>query len=322
MINRNSRRNLFTIVTIAAIIFFGGGVYSYYYFFRQVNAKLIETIPSDAAFLFQINDNETFLKTVKNIHNHISPLFGLDAYPGCQFFVDQLPGKYNQVVFTGHTNGDSFSILFVCKINKQAFKPLLSKLQIDEKNYIKFERCKIYNYGTHLKRFVFTYYQGFFLASENINLLKKSITQLKNPRNLTTVKSFEELFYIIEKNKKQNWVIFNHDRYFSNFKTFINDEINNFLAEFSSQTSWAAYQVRFSELEMLMSGYMLKNVKSTLPAHNNFEVANYAANSEYWNNYLSELGMKRFTVAKMKLFSFSLDSLDSKLYMANGTIKF
>lgn len=315
-------RNFFTIITIAAIILFGGGVYLYYYFFRQVNAKLIETIPEDAAFLFQINDNETFLKTVKCIHSHLTPLFGLDAYPGCQFFVDQLPGKYNQVVFTGHTDGGRFSILFVCKINKHVFNPLLSKLQIDEKNYIKFEQCKIYNYGTHLKRFVFTYYQGFFLASENINLLKKSITQLKNPRNLTTNKSFEELFFLIEKNKKQNWIVLNNERYFSNFKTYMSEETNATLAEFSAHSSWAAYQVRFSGLEMSMSGYVLKYAKATLPSRNNFEVSIHSAGSECWLPYLSELGMKKFPVAKMKLFTFTLDSLDSKLYLANGIIKF
>jgi hypothetical protein len=167
------------------IIIFCGGVYAYYYFFRQINAKLIETIPTDAAFLFQINDNETFLKTVKTIHPYIHPLFELNAYPGCQFFVDQLPGKYNQVVFSGHAVGEKFSILFACKINERAFKQLLTNLQIDEKNCVKYEQCKIYTYGTHLKRFVFTYQKGIFLASENMMLLRKAINQLRTPRNLT-----------------------------------------------------------------------------------------------------------------------------------------
>jgi hypothetical protein len=150
MRNKEFRRNFLTIATTAIIIIFGGGVYLYYYFFRQVNAQLIETIPTDAAFLFQINDNETFVKSIKNIHPYISPLFGLDAYPGCQFFIDQLPGKYNQVVFSGHHNGETFSILFACKIHEKAFQQLLSKLQIDEKNCVIFERCKIYTFGTHL----------------------------------------------------------------------------------------------------------------------------------------------------------------------------
>jgi len=359
MSNRDRRRLFLTIATITAIFFFSSGVYLYYFFFRQVNAKLIETIPADAAFLFQINDNETFLKTVKNIHPYISPLFGLDAYPGCQFFVDQLPGKYNQVVFTGHANGNSFSILFACKISKQAFKPLLSKLQIDEKNCIKFEQCKIYTYGTHLKRFVFTYHQGIFLASENVTLLKKAITQLKNPRNLTTLKSFEELFNIIEKNKKQNWVIVNHDRYFSHFEPFFKDETYSALTQFSTNATWSACQARFSGLDMLLSGYMaindgfqdyfnllepkyayysslsktdapidfekdilLKHVKSLLPTHNAYEIAIHASNSEYWNRYLSERGMEKFSMAQMKVFAFTLDSLNSKFKTVNSLIKF
>jgi hypothetical protein len=348
MSNKERRRNILTLVTIAIIIIFGSGIYLYYYFFRQVNAKLIETIPTDAAFMFQINDNDTFLKTVKHIHNYISPLFGLDAYPGCQFFLDQLPGKYNQVVFTGHDNGKIFSILFACKINERAFKQLLSKIQIDEKNYTQFEQCKIYTHGTHLKRFVFTYHKGIFLASENITLLKKAITQLKNTKNLTNLKSFETLFDILEKNKKQNWLILNHDRYFSHFESFFTNETHIKLTRFATNVSWAAYQVRFSKLEMSLSGYLslsdsfqnyfnnlenkyfyhsslckndesidyekdiqLQYAKTVLPSTNDYEFVIHAANSEYWSRYLFESGLKKFPAAQIKLFAFtfSLDSL-------------
>jgi len=359
MSNRDFRKNLLSIITFAAIILFSGGISFYYYFFRQVNAQLIETIPSDAAFLFQINDNEIFLKTVKNIHIYINPLFGLDAYPGCQFFVDQLPGKYNQVVFSGHTNGEIFSILFACKINERAFKQLLSKLQIDEKNCTKFDQCKIYTFGTHLKRFVFTYHKGIFLASENITLLRKAITQLKNPRNLTAIKHFESLFKIMEKNKKQNWLILNHKRYFSNFESYFNEETNIKLNFYASNVLWAAYQVRFSKQEMTLSGYLsvsdnyqnyfnnleakhlyyssfnakdepidyenddlIKQAKTRLPSFSEYEIAIHAAKSEYWSRYLSESGMKKPTIAQMRLFVLSVDSLNTKLKTANGLIKF
>jgi len=345
MSNKERRRNILTLVTTAFIIFFGGGVYLYYYFFRQVNANLIETIPTDAAFLFQINDNETFLKTVKYIHPYINPLFGLDAYPGCQFFLDQLPGKYNQVVFTGHANGDFFSILFACKINERAFKQLLTKIQMDEKNCIKFEQCKIYTHGTHLKRFVFTYHKGIFLASENVILLKKAITQLKNSKNLANLKSFETLFEIMEKNKKQNWLILNHNRYVSHFESFFTDETKINLTRFVSNVSWSAYQVRFSKLEISLSGYLsvndsfqeyfsnlenkysyysslsksdesidfekyiqLQYAKMALPSHNDYELVIHAANSGYWSRYLSEEGMKKFPVAQMKLFAFTFST--------------
>ena len=359
MKNNNSRKNFLTAITWLAIILFTGGVFFYYYFFRQVNAQLIETIPSDAAFLFQINDNETFLKTEKYIHNYITPLFGLDAYPGCQFFVDQLPGKYNQVVFSGHLIENAFSILFACKINERAFKQLIPKLQIDEKNCIKYDQCRIYTYGTHLKRFVFTYHKGIFLASENITLLKKAIAQLKSPKNLTNLKSFEELYNITEKNKKQNWLILDHKRYFSHFESFFNEETHLTLNHFASNVLWAAYQIRFSKLNMSLSGYLsvsntyenyfnnmenkhlyfsslfsgsesidyekddvLKQVKTQFPSHSEFELAIHAVTSEYWSRYLSELGMKKFTLAQMKVFALSVDSLNLKLKTANGVITF
>jgi hypothetical protein len=319
MKRRASRNSFLSVITGAAILLFCGGVFFYYYFFRQINAQLIETIPADAAFLFQINDNETFLKTVKNIHHYINPLFGLDAYPGCQFFVDQLPGKYNQVVFSGHTNGESFAILFACKINERAFKQLLTRLQIDEKNCDKFDNCKIYNYGTHLKRFVFTYHKGIFFASENMILLRKAITQLKNPRNLTVVKSFDLLFNIMEKNKKQNWLILNHKRYFSIFESYFNEATNVTLNHFASNASWAAYQIRFSKLNMSLSGYLSINDKEYA---NNFEIDMHAESSAYWEDYLSASGMKKSTVAQMKLFTLSVDSLNTKLRRANAQIAF
>jgi len=359
MMRRESRRNLFIVVTTFVIILFGVGVYSYYFFFRQVNAKLIETIPSDAAFLFQINDNETFIKTVKNITPHINPLFGLDAYPGCQFFVDQLPGKYNQVIFTGHANGETFSILFACRINEKAFKELLSKLHIDGKNYTKYDQSKIYTYGTHLKRFVFTYQKGIFLASENLTLLKKALNQLKNPRNLTALKSFETLFGIMEKNKKQNWLILNHQKYFFNFESYFNEETKSLFTRFASHALWSAYQVRFSGLEMSLAGYLsinssfqdymnnlehkqlyyssrtnnnesvdfesdvsIKQLKTRFPSQNEFEIVIHAETSAYWSRYLSEYGIKRSPVAQMKLFALSLDSLNTKLKTSNGLIAF
>ena len=315
--NKENRRNLFTILTTVVIIIFCGGVYYYYFFFRQLNAKLIETIPTDAAFLFQINDNETFLKTVKKIHPYISPLFGLDAYPGCQFFVEQLPGKYNQVVFSGHTFGETLSILFACKINERAFKHLLTKLQIDEKNCTQYEYCKIYTYGTHLKRFVFTYQKGIFIASENMVLLKKAIHQLKSVKNLTALKSFESVFEIMEKNTKQNWLTLNHDKYFTFFNTYFNPETYETLKRFSSTTLWSAYQFRFSNLEMMLYGYLSVN-----DYFNAIDLELQAENSEYWSQYLSETGLKKFPVAKMKSFTFTVDSLNTQLYTANGLVKF
>jgi len=360
--NRERQKNILTITTIAVVLIFSGGIYFYYYFFRQVNAKLIETIPTDAVFLFQINDNETFLKTTKNIHSYISPLFGLDAYPGCQFFLDQLPGRYNQVIFTGHVNDGVLSILFACKINERAFKQLLSKLRIDEKNHTNFDPCQIYTYGTHLKRFVFTYHKGIFLASENMILLKKAITQLKNPKNLIVLKSFEELFGMIEKNNKQNWLILNYERYFDYLKAYFNEETNRILAHFSENVTWAAYQIRFSDLEISLAGYMaihdnfrnyfnnleqkylyyssldskmesidfekdllIKEAKSVLPTYNDFELVIHAANPDYWSRYLSELGMKRFTIAHMNLLAFTFKvkpGNSSSVQISNGLIKF
>jgi len=66
----------------------------------------------------------------------------------------------------------------------------------------------------------------------------------------------------------------------------------------------------------------IKQAKTMLPSSNEFEIAIHAATADYWSHYLNEVGMKNFSLAKMKLFVLSLDSLNTKLKTANGLIKF
>lgn len=353
------KRNLLTVATTVGIILIAAGIFGYYYFFRQSNAQLIETVPIDAAFVYQINDNKTFVKEVQNIRANISPFFGLDALPGCQFFLDQLPGKYNQLIFSGHVDNNKINVLFACKINKKAFEQLLQKLQIDVANSISFENCKIYSYGTHLKRFVFTYHNQLFCASEDITLLKKSISQLKNPKNLTSSKSLGNLCGIIEKNKIQNWLIINNEKYLNFFSTFCNEEMLPSLIKFSNATNWSINQVRFSGNEMFLSGYyavneefyklfslydnkkqyfssasneqpvvaidkvpLLKYAQSRLPSSSYFEYVIHSESPEYWLRFFSPEAIQKSTLKNLKLFVFSIDSLQPKMATSTTIIKF
>jgi hypothetical protein len=151
----------------------------------------------------------------------------------------------------------------------------------------------------------------------------------------------------------------NHDRYFLNFENYFNTETHTQLSRFASVATWSAYQVRFSGLDMMLSGYLsindhyqsyynsiehkhlyysslsktdepvdyeqdilLKYAKSVFPTNSEFDFAFHAATAEYWNRYLSETGMQKFTVSQMKLVAYSLDSLSTKLKTANGLVRF
>ena len=45
-------------LTIVAVLLAGVGIFFYYNLFRQSKSELIEAIPTDAAFIFTLNDNE------------------------------------------------------------------------------------------------------------------------------------------------------------------------------------------------------------------------------------------------------------------------
>ena len=53
--DQSIRRNGLIIGTFTVIICIGIGLYFYNSFFRQSNAQLIETVPTDASFIFEIN---------------------------------------------------------------------------------------------------------------------------------------------------------------------------------------------------------------------------------------------------------------------------
>ena len=60
---QDSRRWWLVTLTILGILIMGIGIILYHNFFRQNNAKLIETVPEDAAFVFEINNNPNFVKS-------------------------------------------------------------------------------------------------------------------------------------------------------------------------------------------------------------------------------------------------------------------
>ncbi|MEG2070432.1 MAG: hypothetical protein RR034_03555, partial [Bacteroidales bacterium] len=85
----DNRKSWIIISTIVGIIAIGTALFFYHSFFRQNNAKLIETIPSEAAFIFEINDNEEFTKTSSSLIPYLNPVFSLEALSGFEFFIDK-----------------------------------------------------------------------------------------------------------------------------------------------------------------------------------------------------------------------------------------
>lgn len=238
------------IVLVLAAIFF------YTNFFRQTNAPLIETVPADAAFVVEINDNEQFVKSSASLMPYLTELFALDGLAGFESFLEKMKQKNGEIVVSGFVDDSKIVPLFSTRMDEHYFKNMLKLLQIDPRNHIQFEEYEIYSYGTHYKDFKFVFHNNVFSVSEDVELLKKSIVQLKYPKGLIKDRSFKNLHKLVEKNTKQNWIMINSERYAPFLAQFYNEDCSALVAKQLQKASWCAYQVRFTESEIFLSGYI------------------------------------------------------------------
>ena len=244
-------------LSIFAVIVVGVGIFFYYTLFRQSKSELIEAIPTDAAFIFALNDNDAFVTGSASLTPYLNELFVLDAMPAYQTMRSKLPNGEYDLTVSGHTESDAISVLFNMHADKAAFKRLLRALSIDPNNYIPFENNRIYTYGTNFKSVKFVYLNHIISFSTDMELLKRAIVQHAHPKNLLSDKQFKEIYNLSEKNRKQNWLIINPQKYTPHFSSFLNEELAGKLAKCLDGGSWTALQLRFSGNDMYLSGYML-----------------------------------------------------------------
>ena len=242
-------------LTIAAVMLAGVGVFFYYNFFRQSKSELIEAIPTDAAFIFALNDNDGFVSATREVTPFLNELFVMDALPAYETMRGKLPtGEYDLTV-SGHVSDEGVSVLFNMHADKAAFKRLLRALSIDPNNYISFEGSRIYTYGTNFKSMKFVYINHIISISPDVELLKRAIVQHAHPKDLLSDKQFKEMYDLTEKNRKQNWLIINPERYTPYLSSFLTEDLSKKLSNCLKEAGWTALQLRFSGNEMFLSGY-------------------------------------------------------------------
>ena len=254
-VNNNTKGWIIT-TAIVGIVLILAAIFFYNNFFRQTNGPLIETVPADAAFIIEINDNEQFVKTSASLMPYLTDLFALDGLAGYESFLEKMPKKDGLIMVSGFVIDGNVVPLFSTRMEERFFKKLLKLLQIDPRNNIKFEGYEIYSYGTHYKDFKFVFHNNVFSVSEDVELLKKSIVQLRYPKGLTNDKSFKLLHKMVDKNLKQNWLLLNPEAYGEYLKSKIDEKYAPFVDAWAGRSSWCAYQLRFSDVEMFLSGYM------------------------------------------------------------------
>lgn len=248
------------IISVIALLLIGVGIFFYYSFFRQTKSELIEAVPTDAVFLFEVNDNTAFAKDITPLLSYFNELFAMDALPAYESVHNALPANQYDITISGHPFDNSNVLLFNTHIDKASFKRLLRALSIDPANCETFEQQKIYTYGTDFKKLYFSFVNHILSVSTSMDLLKKSIIQHRHPKNLLSTADFKKLYDLAEKNKKHNWLFVNAaytDELCSYFTTATASKIQAFKA----MSPWAAFQIRFSNNEVMLSGYTITSEK-------------------------------------------------------------
>lgn len=248
------------ILSVVAILLVSGGLFTYYNFFRQDNANLIETVPDDALFIFQINDNEQFAKSTSQLSSTLDELFSMGSFAGFQSLLNKAAFRNSdrqklQVIVSGHPVKDKLTALYSCAMKSHIFNKLLKTLKIDSRNCTIYNQNEIYSFGTHYRKFYFSWHHNVFSVSESVDLLKKSLDQHQNVNNLLSDKNFKGIYELVKKNERQNWFLTHYSEFLALFKEKITENHQD-LFSLENNQNWAAYQVRFTENEFKWAGYV------------------------------------------------------------------
>ncbi len=254
--NTDKQRYWIIWTSVVAALLIGVGIFFYHHFFKQSKSELIDAVPADAVFLFEINDHQAFTRDIASLRPYFNELFAMDALPAYETVYNSLPEKSYDLSISGHSNGSGLSLLFNTRLDEASFKKLLKELRLDPSNYASFEQQKIYTFGTDYKSLKIVYCHHILSISDNLDLLKKSIVQQRHPKNLLSEQRFKELYRISEKNRKQNWLFLKNQQYADFLKSFFNADGGSFLRNIPQQALWSAFQLRMTPNEIFLSGYI------------------------------------------------------------------
>jgi len=232
------------------------GIAAYHNFFRQTNANLIEIVPANrAVFLFQLHDNEYFVKNTTSLRPYLNTLFMMESITGFEAIIEHINIPDLQVLAAGLQMDNGIKLLYGAKIDKLQFRQLLQALQIDSRNYEKWQDNRIYSYASHLRKFNFTHFHNALIISEDIEAVKIAITQFKNPINLLSDNQFQTLYQLVNKNKRQNWLLLQHERFSPVLAAQSDSNWKSVISQLAEVSQWSAFQLHINNNEIYLSGY-------------------------------------------------------------------
>lgn len=257
-VKKSGRTGLIITSVAILVLLVAGGIFAYTKYLKRNTAELIAVVPSDAAFVFQVNDNEGFVRSISSCKANLNEVFSLDALAGFEYFADMgLANNDNKkkIVISGHCADGQTALLFAVYMQKFSFLDILKNLKINPKDYVKYETRRIYTATTHFHEFKICYLNGIFVAAETQPLLEQAIHNLAGSGCITSLPDFQPVNDIIHKNVKQNWLIFNHANFVECQSPKLDSTCRAAFGTIAELSGWSAYQLRFSDNEVILSGY-------------------------------------------------------------------
>ncbi|MBR4136027.1 MAG: hypothetical protein IKU03_06435 [Bacteroidales bacterium] len=243
-------------LSLLAVLLISVGIFFFYTFLRQGSSELIDVVPNDAVFLVEVNDHQDFETSAKRMQPAFDELFVMDAYPAFKDIYQSLSQGNHVATISAHPGKETIHLLYNVQIDKVTFRKLLKKLNIDPNNNIIFEKHKIYTYGTSFKSLKFVYFNHVLSVSDDLEIIKKALVQHRHPKNLLSEKEFKSLYALSQKNQKQSWIIFNNKAYLTYLDNYFEKSGLCALRKIETLSDWSAFQIRTTENELFLSGYM------------------------------------------------------------------
>ena len=244
------------VVAVVAV-----AIVAFSHLLKKNTAEPLATLPADAVYVLQVNDNEVFMKSSVKCLPYLDEILSFNAMEGFEYFASQISAylpQTGQIVISGYLNrSNKLKLMMSTRASEGAFNQLLQSLKINPKDCTTHRSVRIYKIATHHNAFYLCFHNGIFSAAESVKLLESSIDVTATANSLANQAELKKLLGVVNKNNKHNWLMINHER-------FVKAELPKIALDYQAQFShykdlanWSAYQVTFTDFEMKLSGYSL-----------------------------------------------------------------
>ena len=244
------------VVAVVAV-----AIFAFSHLLKKNTAEPLTTLPADAVYVLQINDNEVFMKSSIKCLPYLDEILSFNALEGFEYFASQISASLpqtGQMVISGHLNqSNQLKLMMSTRASEGAFNQLLQDLKINPKDCSTHRSVRIYKIATHHSTFYLCFHNGIFSAAESVKLLESSIDVTATANALSNQAELKKLLDVIYKNDKHNWLIINHKRFVKGGLSKIAPDYQSQFSHYQDLADWSAYQISFTDFEMNLSGYSL-----------------------------------------------------------------